>query len=103
MPKAKELLPLLEGEYRKAYYEGLICERQGSGVVGGSAAFGSAVKYKRCLFGVRQIRDVAVGHQDRPRNDAVLLSELVAVNIDELALGLLCLVDRELVDRELGH
>lgn len=71
VPKAKELLPQLEGEYRQTYYEGLICERQGSALIekGGPGAHHAAFDWLRQAM---NLYEVAETFSDKGDDEAIL-------------------------------
>ena len=69
--EAREILGRLEGEYERAYYEGIICERQGKALLRGAAA-GSEVGSYGWIQGAMEAYERAEAIRPAGNDDAIL-------------------------------
>jgi hypothetical protein len=69
--EAREVLGKLEGEYERAYYEGIVCERQGKALLRGTAA-GSASSAHDWLREAMRAYEGAEAIRPAGNDDAIL-------------------------------
>ena len=69
--EAREILERLEGDYERAYYEGIICERHGKALLGGAAA-GTDVGSFGWIQGAMQAYERAEAIRPPGNDDAIL-------------------------------